>query len=490
MQGLVIPENPFHIKKFSYGYRFSNKTPAILKNPGVGDYNIRDDHPSSPIIKFPKSLRHDVTKEKLFLPGPGTYHIDSPMGINSKKLSTMKSSFLDFSSQNDSLSPLAKRRNSKSVINENQSEISTKKKKTLRRVISQSQSQTKLANLMSSPGPGAYNVSEAEAYLIKQPNVVFGTSEKQPDPIIDGLYGPTYYSYNRSDIIGKGSPHHSFIKSKKFPEPRENFPGPTKYDTLSTKITTRSVVKVGFGKGRRGNNIIKENNIPGPGQYQPNNTTFEKGITMSKTTRPPNLNSEAYLPGPGSYQIEDELTIKKREANKKNVLKKLLAKAKSLSGTFDISSLNVSQMTSEEGSLLAGYSKSNFIRDLPPIPLEQNPVKKTWVDSLIYHCSSPGPVYNIINNTLEVSNKGTKFPIDIRQPINYTELKKNNPGPGDYNDNFKESYKGEYSFFRSRRSSVVSSTKTPGPGRYEILVQDSINGGAIGKAQRRIANYD
>jgi len=493
MHGLTIPENPFNVKKFHHGYRFSNKTPANYHTPGVGEYNIIDDHPSSPSMKFPKGQRHDITKEKLYLPGPGTYHLSKPI-INPRKLGTLKSSYLDNSGHNDSLSPfINKKRNSKSVIDENhenqpQSALISPKRKTLKKVISLNPH--KLTKNYSSPGPGAYNVIEAETSLIRQPNVVFGTSEKQPEPYVDGLCGPDYYSYNSNELIGKEGPHFSFIKSKKFPEPRENFPGPTAYDVKSIDITTKSVVKVGFGKGRRGNNITKDEEKPGPGQYQPENTNFEKGVYISRSNRPANINGDTRFPGPGSYQIDDDLTIKRKEAHKKNVLKKLLAKAKSISGNFDISSVNISQLTSEEGSLYSGhYTHHQRNNVLPALPLEQSPTKKTWLDTLLYNTSSPGPVYNVYNDSLEVSKKGTKFPVDTRQPINFAELKKNNPGPGDYEDHFRESNKGEHTFFKSRKPSILS-PKTPGPGTYENAMKDSVLGGALGKAQRKIANYD
>ena len=101
-------QNPFHILAFSHGYRPSNKTSSIHKNPGPGFYNPLVDSPNSPALKFQTSNRHDVTKEKRYIPGPGSYELLSPTQLDLNKSLNGKLNISSTISQNTTLSPIHK----------------------------------------------------------------------------------------------------------------------------------------------------------------------------------------------------------------------------------------------------------------------------------------------------------------------------------------------------------------------------------------------
>jgi len=499
MQNRAGSQNPFQQKDFSYGYRFSNKTPAAYRNPGVGDYNILDESPrKNQEIKFPKGQRTDYVRGKMYIPGPGTYDLIKPKPPPKKELRALHSTISpDLSQSNASPSPvITKKMNSKSYLFEtNLQEIPEQSSNGFvqRRTIETSFLNKKGSLSPTSnktPGPGTYNVAEVEARLFKKPSAIIGTSNRMPEPFKDGIAGDAYYSYNSQEYIGPNTPLVAFATGKRFDMIMPDSPGPGTYDTLSHELA-KSSVSVSIGKSPKLTKIIPD--VPGPGRYGIDNSSFHKGVIIPRSIRPGPSNID--LPGPGSYNIVDEFTEKKKAADKKMALKKLLASARSLSdGVFDLSSLNLSKLSPNDVSNILNHTvhRSNSSNILPDLHGNYRTSKPTFIDTLIYNDSSPGPVYFANNNSIETSKTGARFSVEPRPPINLSELKKESPGPGNYNDHYKKSQKGEHSFFKGRRPSLADPQlkRNPGPGDYENLLDGPAYGGAIGKAERRIAKYD
>ncbi len=493
--------NPFQQSSFSYGYRYGNKTPAAHRNPGVGDYNIVDESPKKyQEIVFPKGQRTDYVKGKLYIPGPGTYNLIKPSPPSKKNSITLQSAVLNLSSSVGSPTSALTKKTSKSYLETNLAEIpentSFLQQSGVGRARNLEKSFAGKKNSLSpeqnrSPGPGTYNVQQAEAKLFKKPSAVLGTSMRMPDPSMDGIAGDAYYSYNSAEYVGANTPYVAFATGKRFDMNMPDSPGPGAYDTLSHELS-KSSVSASIGKSQKIVHPISD--VPGPGRYGVDNSSFHKGIIMSRSNRPPLMNTD--LPGPGSYHIMDEFTEKKKAADKKMALKKLLATARSLSDTaFDLSSINLSKLTPNEVSTVLNHTvirSNNNSAILPELNGNSKPFKPTWVDTLLYNDSSPGPVYFANNHFIETNKSGTRFSVEPRPPINLDELKKDTPGPGNYNDQYKKSNKGEHSFFKGRRPSLADPQlkRLPGPGDYENLLQGPAYGGTIAKAERRIARYD
>jgi len=490
--------NPFQQSSFSYGYRYSNKTPAMHRNPGVGDYNIIDESPKKyQEIVFPKGQRTDYIKGKLYIPGPGTYNLITPIHPAKKNSQTIQTTAHNLSQSVASPTSALTKKNSKAYLETNLAEIpentSFLQQSRVGRARHLEKSYAKKNSLSpeqnKSPGPGTYNVVQAEAKLFKKPSAVMGTSMRMPDPSKDGIAGDAYYSYNSAEYIGANPPLVAFATGKRFDMHMPDSPGPGAYDTLSHELSKS--VSCSIGKSPKF--VYQTSEVPGPGKYGVDNGSFHKGIIMSRSNRPPLMNTD--LPGPGSYQIMDEFTEKKKAADKKMALKKLLATARSLSDTaIDLSSINLSKLTPNEVSAVLNHTviRSNNSSVLPELNGNSKPFKPTWVDTLLYNDSSPGPVYYANNHFIETNKGGTRFSVEPRPPINLNELKKDVPGPGKYDDHYKKSNKGEHSFFKGRRPSLGDPQlkKLPGPGDYENLLQGPAYGGTIAKAERRIARYD
>ena len=500
MQDSSPKENPFSVVSFSHGYRSSNKTEAILQHPGVGDYNVLDESPKSGGMKFFQSHRHDPAKAKLFIPGPGAYDLATSGQESPKKSGILKSSFIGSPSRDSSFLMDKKLKGGSSFMELKPGAsrlIATddySRKKSLNKSGLTSEQNQKFINEFSVPGPGTYNVRETyESPGKKKLGVVIGTAQRDVLGINsaakEGIPGPLYYSHNFGDIIGTGNQPGSFPKSRRHDDGGERSPGPGEYEQTIQPSPTKGQDKGTFGTYPRKLTVISNKAFPGPANYDDKFDKFgNKSILMSQTKRP-SINNKN--PGVGDYNIIDGFSALKREAEKKAAFKKMMQTLQSTLGDSpsDFSTSFLSRSKSIDQSLNLNI-KSNYVSSVFQEPLQAKPIKDTWVDTMIYNNSSPGPVYSFLNRSIEEGKPGPKFKKQSRLPLNNVEIKAAIPGPGSYIETLLEPVKTDVGggLPRRRRPSdclvPLHVRKNPGVGKYETELKKLIQGGTMTKANR------
>lgn len=489
-------QNPFHILAFSHGYRPSDKTPPVHKNPGPGTYNIKPDSPSSSGLKFQTSHRHDFAKEKMYIPGPGSYEIPSPTQADLTKSWSVKVNTSTTFSQIGSLSPVRKSPllELKSVVSQDTAETSLTKSQIRPRKQNNSYSFYTISN---NPGPGTYDVAEKASILFKQhTGTIIGNSERDilnvKTAVKEGISGPAYYSYNNNDSIGLDSPKLSFTKGDR---PKlgslDDFPGPGTYNTIRQENNDQTPLDKTFGTSPRVMmGSLARSDSPGPAYYDNSLPRNHNNLALIKSDRPQNLNGDPRVPGPGTYTILDEFDLKKREADKKNSLQKLMQQAKSTlsEGVLDFSVTSLCRAKSNASSFSLDQSASLYSGVFSELPSEPKGVRPTWVDGYIANNPSPGPVYHAKNNNIEANKRGFKFKNTARLAINEEDIRRNNPGPGVYH--LPEIDVGRHTFAKRRRPSNVlvpeHLRKNPGPADYEKEVENKIKGGLFNREDRHL----
>jgi hypothetical protein len=221
---------------------------------GPGQYNPTNDNWKSPTAKFPHAERgRSITKN---VPGPGQYDYDkTEEALKCEKKNTVF--------------PKA----------------------------------TRLQGLKSmGPGPGQYqtqeNTTRVERYRAQSgyrfdKTVREGMYKDKPVP------GPGTYTANPEYILeSKGRGYSLGKASGKRPVDGVSVPGPGTYDPTEKGASGN----IKFGKRERINPEIKKTAIPGPGQYEAdqvfNKLVAQPGVKFGKSST---ITKENQLPGPGNY---------------------------------------------------------------------------------------------------------------------------------------------------------------------------------------------
>ena len=448
-------------------------------------------------MKFYQSHRHDPAKAKLFIPGPGAYDLATQGQGSPKKAGILKSSgspskdssfLMEKRAKNSSFVELKPIKTNSMLVDEYNKTRSPNKSALM------SEQSQKFLNEFSVPGPGTYNVRESyESPGKRKLGVVIGTEPRDllgiNSAAKEGLPGTLYYSHNFGDIMGTGPQSGSFPKSRRQEDGGDRSPGPGDYEQSIQASPTKGQDKGTFGTCPRKLTTIINKGFPGPANYDDKFDKFgNKSILMSQTKRPPINNKN---PGVGDYNIIDGFSALKKEAEKKAAFKKMMHTLQSTLGDSpsDFSTSFLSRSKSIDQSLNMNI-KSNYVASVFQEPLHAKPVKDTWVDTMIYNNSSPGPVYSFLNRSIEEGKPGPRFKKQPRLPLNDVEIKADIPGPGSYIETLVDPVKTDIGggLPRRRRPSdclvPIHVRKNPGVGKYETELKKLIQGGTMTKAHR------
>lgn len=161
-------------------------------------------------------------------------------------------------------------------------------------------------NMLSTPGPGRYNVTKAYNYNSPTKTVKISNTKREINKVTNFNPGPGEY-INSNDDISPKKHGYSISKSNRFNykenEVTASLPGPGRY-------TSKSVDKKIAYSFSKNTNYGNDNRNPGPGQYDINKNAIlskQPGWKMSTTKRVDlNLNTST-TPGPGRYKNKDSL---------------------------------------------------------------------------------------------------------------------------------------------------------------------------------------
>jgi hypothetical protein len=277
------------------GYYFTSSTKKFLENksigPGPGRYDYEEElvklKSKSGKFLFNRSARiESMDKFQMAIPGPGKYLVEK-LSPALEKFKNNSGFYFSKSRKDD----LVKVRTSSPGPGAYDTETITalnQKGKGFSLPKSNSRPGSALTEI---PGPGSYRLSDS----LKTMGIVFGRESRQSLSKKDLIPGPGVYDATINPSAFKKSPEISFGKEivKFVPS---NIPGPGKYTPKQSSIDERGII---FAKEKR--DMIKENEVPGPGNY--NVAPFYKisKSTFRFGTEPKGKNERIDSPGPGAY---------------------------------------------------------------------------------------------------------------------------------------------------------------------------------------------
>ena len=338
-----------------------------------------------------------------------------------------------------------------------------------------------LSRNTDSPGPGQYDVTGSMNFGHKEgPGYSVGNASRDflglSQTVKQGLNGDIF-RYNVVEPLGSGSPKIGFGKGQRSElSPVKEGPGPTAYFTQEALSKVRGGV---FPVANRKINGKDQELGPGPGEYDVSITGLTKGYKIAEPFGQSKKMTES-SPGPGHYDVLTEFDDKRREIDKKL-------------GIFNIKS-------PKNGS--SGVETINFGQGDPcstshSIPIDKSPKRMTttktmWVDEVIKQSTSPGPMYMVKTDHIEAQTgtAGVRFSTVMRPDFVATEVKKNVPGPGAYEEASEEQKEKYISFAVSKRKEnpvlPEYTLAIPGPGRYENIKLAEPAGGSFGRATKKL----
>ena len=511
MEDFLIRKNPYRAPGFSFGSRMETETSEDSRILGPGSYNIDYNTPKKNAISFSKSKRFEPLEKKA---GPELIisEINSPTSLLLKNITdpmkTLGSSISFSKAPKTSIFTV-------SSLNLGPGQYSVKRefegtshsKKSSLKLLNEdpninSDKLLKSNFLKDPPGPGQYdvflNISAGHKGAI---GFSMGSSKRHfIDPKIitkQGLNGIEYYKYSQFNHLGKGSPKLSFAKgNRKEISPTRNVPGPGTYESDMNKLQDKSKLKGTWGQApRKIHGSLKELELgPGPGEYNLPIKLTRKGVKMSGAKRLEILAKEK-SPGPGEYDILTEFERKKKNINKMTTLSKsrTLAKlATQISNEFDSPIRNSKlkfKVTEDDTKDLMNTSNS----------IKKSTKKgnmSSWIDFAIKSSISPGPKYLVQNQSIEknIGNVGTRFSNFFNKDSVNNHKNLNSPGPGWYNDLYKEKDGSPISFATSKRKEnpllPEHTIGLPGPDHYDLILEKSRIGGTFTQASRHLETQE
>lgn len=272
------------------------------------------------------------------------------------------------------------------------------------------------------PGPGAYDMKDTQ---FRKPTTKFSKAGKQSLAKINGVPGPDMYNPTETKIE---SDHFSFPRAARIEDDNRNnkhrVPGPGEYEVLNT-------LPKGQAKSMLGGSLehpkLKDNGVPGPGNY------FENGNTGSD-----------YLNHVGTVKIVDKPPRFKDVVIEEDNSKKLKP-----ARIIEPKSSNDKLYTLPNGKQEKLYSLGMGERE----PISQ----KLLV---------PGPGEYVITDD---GKKQYKFHMGMR--TNYKANKgQDTPGPGEHLTDLYEQIGPTHLIGTGQRSDlgVGKAYLTPGPGQYNV----------------------
>ena len=496
MREIKPRQNPYRVTGFSFGSRMEETYSNTGQLLGPGAYTISS--PTSNVGgRFGNSERFDKSPQhKADVPGPGSYTSEelspnlikskkrlthSPNGKMTKSMGTFsKSERMGLFGKSDvSIGPgqYAIKREF-----ENLSSVGKSQEFKITKDNSIASKTLRAFNIKDtdSPGPGQYDVTGSMNFGHKElPGFSVGNASRDflglNQTAKQGLSGDIF-RYNVVEPFGRGSPKIGFGKGPRSElSPLKEGPSPTAYFTE----TTSSKVKGGvFPVANRKVNGKDHELGPGPGEYDVNVTGFTKGYKISEPLGISKKMSET-SPGPGHYDVLTEFDDKRREIEKKLGIKS----PKNSSTGVETSNLG-------QGDPQSTFYSSSIDKERSPRKL--NSIKTMWVDQVIKQSMSPGPVYMVKTDHIEAqaNSAGVRFSTVMRPDFVATEVRKNVPGPGAYEEIPEEQKDKHISFAVSKRKEnpvlPEYTLAIPGPGRYENIKLAEPSGGSFGKATKKL----
>ena len=510
MEDIPIRKNPYRVPGFSFGSRIEteiNEESTIL---GPGSYNVNYESPKKQAISFSKSKRFESLEKKSY--SETKPDVNSPNSLLLKTITDPKknlgavSNSISFSKAPKtsifSVPSLTLGPGQYSVKRDFEGSPNLKKSSPKTWNDDPHSKSAKLIKsyvIKDSPGPGQYSPIINLSAGHKDSGFSIGSSQRQfndPKVIIkQGLSGKEYYKYSNFNHIGKGSPKLSFPKDERRDiSPSKNIPGPGSYRIDQNSTQDKSKQKGTFGHApRKIHGSVKELELgPGPGEYDLVLDSYKKGIKMSGSVRPEMLVKKG-IPGPGEYDILTEFERKKKEIDKvANMTKsRTLAKLKTqVSNEFDSPAMKSRVGPTEEDTIKDYMNTSNS-----PNKSRKKTNISSWIEFAIKTSISPGPKYLVENQSIEknMGHVGTTFS-NFYQKGSINESNMNSPGPGWYDDLYREKDNSPISFAQSKRKEnpllPEHTLGIPGPDHYDPLLAKSIVGGAFTQAQRHLETQE
>ena len=316
---------------YSFGIRHKNKKRDAT--PGPGNYNVRTEKDMvMPSYLFGKEKRENETvKNKLYVPGPGTYSqnkesvlIRNPKYTFGSKLKGKNYHTLAPGPGAYDFKPLIGKEGTKITIGlklnktidqekntpgpgaYRESKINFYKEKPPYTKLGKSKRLLELLKINTNPGPGQYSSLESKNYTqAKSPSWKMGTSIRKALSQTDVSF-PGVGKYNIAGTPGSNAPKYSMRIKSFFSRFKNDVPGPGQYDNANMSIYNKAPSwKIGtLTRDAELRKTIRED-FPGPGKYDSfidNSESIKYKYKFSIKKRFPVKKLDDY-PGPGSYHI-------------------------------------------------------------------------------------------------------------------------------------------------------------------------------------------
>lgn len=414
---------------FGHAKKLENEKTDPLFNPGPGQYAPKKTSYHYPTWKI--GTEPKTKKNKNDTPGPGQYTMPYTFQNGPKYSMSTKAGIYDPTKH--AYTPGPGQYQPSSLNRPNSAKYTMRSKPYFK-------------SKEPTPGPGNYNLRNERQ--LKVPSYIFG-NEKKHDmsfPHSKFVPGPGNYNFN-ADLLHEKHPKFSFGKEIRGDELYPKTPGPGQYDYkhFIGKEAPKITMSPKYINGLKiGDNTF----VPGPGQYNNINANNYRPKTPSYkigTAQRKGLYNTLNVPGPGQYGPNNFFVRPKTPSWK--------------IGTSQRKDLNNADK-SVPG--VGNYTVTKGIGNGPKYSMVgKGKVIKGW-------SGSPGPgQYNSVNAVF-VKNPAWKIGTGTRDDEINKVKKAGVPGPGMYEFEDRTRVKSPHYRFGTEKRGKSATSGTPGPGQYHI----------------------